>query len=106
MFKVTTYLPYNNWLEGPVVIYKEKGGILKTMLTEAEKLLMMSMVILMGIIFRIARRNLRRKSETEERSLHLKDGMVRHYTCRTKIFGITITSQRTTTISKLSLIHI
>ena len=33
-------------------------------------------------------------------NLHLKDGIVKHYVYQTKIFGITISSQRTTTISK------
>ena len=83
-----------------VVIHKEKEGILKAMLTEAEKLLVMGMVILMGILFKMARTNLCRICETKEKNLHLKDGIVKQYAYRTKIFGITMSSQRPTTISK------
>ena len=70
------------------------------MLTEAEKLLMMGLVILMGIIFRLARRNLRRNSETRKRSILLKDGILKHSAYQTQIFGITISSQKTTAIAE------
>ena len=85
-----------------MVINKEKRRILKTMMTEYEagKLLMISMVILMGTIFSIARRNLRQKTKTMKMNLHLKDGVVKHHVTTTKMFGITIRSQGTTTMNK------
>ena len=64
---------------------------LNTMLTEAEKLMMMAIIILMGMIFRWAKRNVRRISETRKKNFTLKNGIMMHWSYQTKMFGTTIT---------------